>query len=265
MIIEIRACQFCHRPIRRPSSFQMRFPVCNHCWRAVLERNPGWSPSRAQRFLVIKKSLGGKCFCCGEGNWQRLVLNHAEYHLDSALKSEAARLREALIHPERFVLLCKSCHDLLHRLNRLPKDGRHRIYKLANRPLDVQIASRRFQEKELKDFRDFSQNQSEGEDDLRRRKFMSFLALRKKMGYDRELVRDVRFDDDTKTVVLRIVDPTEDDLRACCDEISEVIQWSGLSDAFGPDTHITLEGTSLFSACSNCNNIISDEGCLKCG
>lgn len=60
--------------------------------------------------------LGGKCQSCGKED--NLHLHHVKYAEDSPRWDESGeywkRAKEALEHPERFELLCKSCHNKLH-------------------------------------------------------------------------------------------------------------------------------------------------------
>jgi len=70
-----------------------------------------------RRELVLEK-LGGKCAVCG--TTKRLHLHHIYYSKDSARWVEGKhdpynqREKEAYEHPERFKLLCVTCHGNYH-------------------------------------------------------------------------------------------------------------------------------------------------------
>ena len=68
------------------------------------------------RKLRIKayQKLGEFCWACGSKT--RLSLHHDYYSHDSAKGSSVGSKRylEAIRHPERFMVLCKSCHSRHH-------------------------------------------------------------------------------------------------------------------------------------------------------
>ena len=83
-----------------------------------------------KRRELVLQNLGGKCVNCGTK--KRLHLHHVKYEKDSARWVEGkhdpynAREKEAYEHPERFELLCVTCHGDYHM--------EQRIKQLRNRP-----------------------------------------------------------------------------------------------------------------------------------
>ena len=62
------------------------------------------------------QNLGGKCVKCGSKD--KLHLHHIKYAKDSVRwndkSDDVKRVKEALEHPERFELLCVTCHGNYH-------------------------------------------------------------------------------------------------------------------------------------------------------
>ena len=70
------------------------------------------------------KKLGTFCWACYSTD--KLHLHHDYYTKDSAMSSKSGghsekRYREAIIHPERFMVLCSSCHHRFHQLEQADK------------------------------------------------------------------------------------------------------------------------------------------------
>lgn len=78
---------------------------------------------------VVLKALGGKCRICGRVK-NRLELHHKIY-AEESVKPEAykknhtkgwiATMNEARAHPERFAILCNSCHKFVTWVEREPE------------------------------------------------------------------------------------------------------------------------------------------------
>ncbi len=72
------------------------------------------------RKLRIKayQKLGQFCWACGSKT--RLSLHHDYYTDDSAKGSKVGSKRylEAIRHPERFMILCRKCHQIHHNFER---------------------------------------------------------------------------------------------------------------------------------------------------
>jgi len=72
------------------------------------------------------QNLGGKCTDCGATEY--LHLHHITYAKDSVRASDKSddsrRAKEAFEHPERFMLLCKTCHMKLHDIRNKPRKVR---------------------------------------------------------------------------------------------------------------------------------------------
>ena len=69
----------------------------------------------------VLQNLGGKCVKCGAK--LRLHLHHIKYEKDSVRwndkSDDSKRVKEALEHPERFELLCVTCHEDYHHEQRM--------------------------------------------------------------------------------------------------------------------------------------------------
>lgn len=87
------------------------------------EADARYNAKRYESHLLLRaevlKNLGNECYVCGAGGC-KLDLHHVEYHeSESAYPrngsgwSRIARVREAHAHPERFRLLCPSCHEVV--------------------------------------------------------------------------------------------------------------------------------------------------------
>jgi 5-methylcytosine-specific restriction endonuclease McrA len=77
---------------------------------------------REKKDQISRDFFGGKCFLCGRtDNYQEYHLHHIEYDPEEsnydthsrAFWTRVRRLKEATEHPERFRLLCQSCHRLI--------------------------------------------------------------------------------------------------------------------------------------------------------
>jgi hypothetical protein len=74
----------------------------------------------------LEKSMGNKCYLCDQEKRNCFHLHHREYHPTESnyprnsrsMYVRRKRLKEAQEHPERFALLCPTCHRLLHSLER---------------------------------------------------------------------------------------------------------------------------------------------------
>jgi len=86
-----------------------------------------------KRRELVLQNLGGKCIRCGTK--KRLHLHHVKYEKDSARWVEGKpdpyneREKEAYEHPERFQLLCVTCHGDYHKDQRIRHHPRmRRVY-----------------------------------------------------------------------------------------------------------------------------------------
>jgi len=130
-----RECRSCGKPLhieRRHSTGRYPF-LCSSCRLARKgARRKKTHFARLQRIKEqrssVLRSLGSKCFVCGLPK-QRLELHHRFYEADSVTpeKYHAGHqsgwekiIREATNHPERFALLCNSCHKFVTWIERQP-------------------------------------------------------------------------------------------------------------------------------------------------
>ena len=80
---------------------------------------------REQLRQEVEKLLGEQCFACGKKG--RLELHHKVYGLEGGYfnhcRAQASIIirKEALIHPERFALLCWRCHMVVTTFEKYPK------------------------------------------------------------------------------------------------------------------------------------------------
>jgi len=88
-----------------------------------------------KRRELVLQNLGGKCVkCCTK---KRLHLHHVKYEKDSARWVEGkhdpynAREKEAYEHPERFQLLCVSCHGNYHTEQRIKQQIKNGLDPLS--------------------------------------------------------------------------------------------------------------------------------------
>ena len=69
----------------------------------------------------LEEQLGNVCYLCKQGKRNCFHLHHREYHPtesnyprhSNAMSVRRKRLKEAQAHPERFALLCPTCHRLI--------------------------------------------------------------------------------------------------------------------------------------------------------
>ena len=123
-----RECRSCGKPLhleRRNSAGRYPF-LCSSCGLARnRDRHKKQSFARLERIkeqrLSVLRSLGSKCFVCGLPK-QRLELHHRFYEADSVTPAKyhdrpqggwEKIIKEATDHPERFALLCHSCHKFV--------------------------------------------------------------------------------------------------------------------------------------------------------
>jgi len=108
--------------------------LCDAC--RIERHRASRSRTRSARFQRIKderlgvlKALGGKCQVCGRAK-NRLELHHKVYE-DGSVRPEVykanhtkgwiATIVEARTHPERFAILCNSCHKFVTWVEREPE------------------------------------------------------------------------------------------------------------------------------------------------
>ena len=76
--------------------------------------------------------LGNECFICK--TQQKLELHHVIYAEDSVKSGESGhslkRIEEALAYPDRFLLLCRTCHRV-HSILKNDVKGEHKLKCLA--------------------------------------------------------------------------------------------------------------------------------------
>lgn len=82
---------------------------------------------RKRRHQVLSTLFAGRCFLCGatEG-FESFQLHHVEYHptesnygrQSDSQATKVRRLKEAAQNPERFRLLCNTCHRIVGTLGR---------------------------------------------------------------------------------------------------------------------------------------------------
>ena len=78
-----------------------------------------------EQFKLRREALyelfGNQCYLCRQGKRKHFHLHHREYHPtesnyprnSSSMNVRRKRLAEAEAHPERFALLCPSCHQMV--------------------------------------------------------------------------------------------------------------------------------------------------------
>jgi 5-methylcytosine-specific restriction endonuclease McrA len=95
---------------------------------------------REEKTAISRDLFGGKCSLCGRTDgYEKFHFHHVLYHdEDSAYKRNSKalwtrllRVKEAQAHPERFVLLCQSCHRLVTHL------GNYFLRRANERKLDA--------------------------------------------------------------------------------------------------------------------------------
>ena len=72
--------------------------------------------SQRKKKREARRLLGGKCFVCGTN--RQLEFHHIKYARSS---KTSLHHNEVLKHPERFILLCRKCHNIVTFVSREPK------------------------------------------------------------------------------------------------------------------------------------------------
>ncbi len=74
-----------------------------------------------ERRAKLEESMGNECYLCHQGKRLCFHLHHRTYHPtesnyprnSKAMNVRRKRLKEAEDHPERFALLCPTCHRII--------------------------------------------------------------------------------------------------------------------------------------------------------
>lgn len=113
-----------------------------------------WFQRWKEKRNELIQQFGGKCQICGYA--KRVEFHHRIYAEDSASgtgrSSTVRSTKEAIKHPERFILLCHSCHRTIHifsdnenawrTLKELIEDARKNIVNSPYRPRERKKAAR---------------------------------------------------------------------------------------------------------------------------
>lgn len=90
-----------------------------------------------EKRVQVMKLFGGQCYVCGVDKGTQLQFHHKIY--DSNLNNQYSNIEnEALLHPERFILLCHRCHNIITQFNNHP-EIRDKIISLTQ-PIKVVIS-----------------------------------------------------------------------------------------------------------------------------
>jgi hypothetical protein len=83
----------------------------------------------------IVSLLGNKCCVCDKDR-KYLHLHHIKYDEHSNYPrtsngwSRIRRVKEALLYPEKFRLVCPTCHHIIHKIENFPKEQLLKLYEL---------------------------------------------------------------------------------------------------------------------------------------